>query len=259
MASITLLGAGNVGQHLCKALFKAHHDIVQVYNRTPLHTESLQAMLPQTRFVNEIDALTLNTDLYLIAVSDDAIAEVSDALPLNNGIVVHTSGATSLSVLLKHSNRGIFYPLQTFTAGHEVDFTQIPFCIDANFEQSAEKLIDIASTLSPQVYRLNDQQRIALHVSAVFANNFTNHMFAIAEEICQLNQVPFDIIKPLISETLSKIQTQSPRLVQTGPAKRNDFMTIQAHLDLLKSTPLYSHLYVILSESILTMYQPPYP
>ena len=258
MASITLLGAGNVGQHLFKALLKANHDIVQVYNRTPIHTESLQSLLPQTRVVSEINALSLDSDLYLIAVSDDAIAAVSDALPINNGIVVHTSGATSLSVLQKHLNRGIFYPLQTFTSGHEVDFTQIPFCIDANSEQSADKLMDIASTLSPLVYRLNDQQRSALHVAAVFANNFTNHILSIAEEICQLNQVPFDIIKPLIAETLSKIQTQSPRLVQTGPAKRNDFITIQTHLDLLKSTPLYSHLYVILSESILTMYQSPY-
>ena len=254
MATFTLIGAGNVAQHLAKALHTAGHTIEQVYNRSQNRLQTLQAFLPHTHFTTHLEALSLHSDIYLIAVSDDAIAELSNALPDVAGIVAHTSGATSVNVLSKHLRRGIFYPLQTFTATHAVNFAQVPFCIDANTPADALVLQSIAQTLSPKVYSISDEQRRILHVSAVFANNFTNHLLAIAENICQTHGVPFEILKPLIAETLQKIENQLPQDVQTGPAKRADVHTLNQHLQLLADYPQYQQLYRQLSESIMQMY-----
>ncbi|OWY21917.1 DUF2520 domain-containing protein [Sphingobacteriales bacterium UPWRP_1] len=255
MATITILGTGNVGQHLAKALHSAGHHIVQIYNRTPAHWQELMSFLPKTtQFTTHLAQLLPHTGLYLIAVADDAVAAVSQTMPAVPGVVAHTSGATPMSTLAKHPRRGIFYPLQTFTAAHTVHFEQVPFCIDALLPADAAFLQNIARTLSPRVYAITDEQRRILHVAAVFANNFTNHLLAIADDICQTNGVPFEILKPLIAETLKKTEQQPPRNVQTGPAKRADVHTITQHLQLLETQPQYRHLYRILSESIAKMY-----
>lgn len=256
MARITLLGFGNVGQHLFYAFKKAGHQIIQVYNRTFLHVQPFVALFPKTRFVENLHSLSLDSDLYLIAVSDNAIQIISENLPTVNvgGVVAHTSGATSIKVLNTHPNYGVFYPLQTFTAGHEVDFSRIPICIDGDTESTIYRIEKIAQSLSKLVYRINDRQRSILHVAAVFANNFTNHLFAIAAEICRENKIPFDILKPLIAETIHKIQTQSPDLVQTGPAKRKDLNTIQTHLRLLEEQPEFRKIYQMLSDNIIQMH-----
>ncbi|OWY21009.1 DUF2520 domain-containing protein [Sphingobacteriales bacterium UPWRP_1] len=255
MASITILGAGNVGQHFAKALHQAGHQIVQVYNRTPRRLQALMPYLPPTtQFTTHLQQLLPHNGLYLIAVADDAVAAVAQTMPAVPGVVAHTSGATPMSVLVKHPRRGIFYPLQTFTAAHTVHFEQVPFCIDAALPHDAEFLQAIAQTLSPRVYAITDEQRRILHVAAVFANNFTNHLLAIADDLCKTNGVPFEILKPLIAETLKKTEQQPPRNVQTGPAKRADAQTIAQHLALLQNQPHYQQLYRLLSESIGKMY-----
>lgn len=255
MATITILGAGNVGQHLAKALHAAGHHIVQIYNRTPARLQALMPLLPQTtQFTTQLTQLLPHTGLYLIAVADDAIAAVSQAMPAIPGVVAHTSGTTPMSALAKHPRRGIFYPLQTFTATHTVHFEHVPFCIDALLPADAVLLQNIARTLSQSVYAITDEQRRILHVAAVFANNFTNHLLAIADDICQTNGVPFEILKPLIAETLKKTEQQPPRNVQTGPAKRADVHTITQHLQLLEQYPAYRQLYRLLSDSILALY-----
>lgn len=248
---IVLLGAGNVSYHLSQILTQYGHQILQIYSRTNQHfSDFLPIIQQQTTFTTDLKQINPNADLYIIAVSDTAITMVADQLPLVNGIVVHTSGATSIKTLQKHQKRGIFYPLQTFTKSKKVDWLRIPLCIDGVDEPTQQRLTEIGQQMTPHIHYLNDQQRQALHVAAVFANNFTNHLLSISEQVCHHHQVDFAIIQPLIQETFRKISRQSPQKCQTGPAKRGDQQTIQQHLTLLSPYPEYQVLYHLLSKSI---------
>jgi predicted short-subunit dehydrogenase-like oxidoreductase (DUF2520 family) len=153
-------------------------------------------------------------------------------------LVVHCSGATPMDVLEKHcTNFGIFYPLQTFSINSKPDWSQIPICISSNKVEKTEQLRYLAKALANNVYVISDKQRLALHVAAVFVNNFSNHLFVIGEDICNTEGVSFDILKPLIAETVAKIQVQSPSQVQTGPAIRHDKPTIRRHKAFLEYYP----------------------
>jgi predicted short-subunit dehydrogenase-like oxidoreductase (DUF2520 family) len=246
MIRITLLGSGNVAQHLIKAFTKSETiEIVQVYSRKK---ENLASLIDFDKIVNDFEELK-EADLYIIAVSDKAIAEVSRQLPFQNRIVVHTSGAASLDVLDVKNRKGVFYPLQTFSKSKEIDFSTVPMCLEAENTFDFKVLETAAKSISNVVHAINSDQRKALHVAAVFVNNFTNHLYQIGHEICEEHQVPFEILKPLIQETAEKINTLDPIDAQTGPAKRNDSTTIDAHLDYL-SNENQKNIYKILTQSI---------
>ena len=187
--------------------------------------------------------------MYIIAVSDDAIAQVSENLALDNQLVVHTSGTVTLNALANKNRRGVFYPLQTFSKDKAVNFKTIPLCIEAENEKDATTLKLIANAISDAVYDINSEQRKALHVAAVFVNNFVNHLYQMGNEICDANTIPFEILKPLIQETANKIATLSPKNAQTGPAKRNDLKTIAAHEEFLKDEN-QAAIYKLLTQSI---------
>ncbi|MBW4361558.1 Rossmann-like and DUF2520 domain-containing protein [Flavobacterium taihuense] len=246
MIKITIIGSGNVAQHLIDAFAKSNTiEIIQVFSRSQ---KQIPPLLDSDKITNDWNALK-EADLYIIAVSDDAIASVSSQLPFENRLVVHTSGSAPLSSLSDKNHKGVFYPLQTFTKGKPIDFKTIPFCLETQFENDYALLEKVASSISDNVYKIDSHQRKALHVAAVFVNNFTNYLYQLGNDICQENHVPFDILKPLILETAEKLLTLSPKDAQTGPAKRNDISTIEAHESFL-SNENQSTIYKILTQSI---------
>lgn len=246
MIKITVIGSGNVAQHLIKAFTKSEQiEIVQVFSRKK---ESVLNLVNADRIVTEFANLH-ESDLYIISVSDDAISEVSEQLPFKNQLVVHTSGTTSIDVLDSKNRKGVFYPLQTFSKAKSVDFSIIPICLEAENPEDYTILDTVAKSISEAVFSISSEQRKALHVSAVFVNNFTNHLYQIGQEICVNNQVPFDILKPLILETADKIKVLSPANAQTGPAKRHDYTTIEAHLNYLTDEN-QRNIYKLLTQSI---------
>ncbi|MDQ6472950.1 DUF2520 domain-containing protein [Flavobacterium sp. LHD-80] len=246
MIQLSIIGSGNVAQHLIKAFAKSEAvEIVQVFSRKK---ETLASLIEYDKIVNEFENL-IEADLYIIAVSDNAILDVSQRLPFQNKIVVHTSGAASLDVLDAKNRKGVFYPLQTFSKNKDVDFSIIPMCLEAENTFDFRILETAAKSISNTVFAINSEQRKALHVAAVFANNFTNHLYQIGQEICNEHNVPFEVLKPLIRETAEKINTLNPVDAQTGPAKRNDSTTIQAHLDYLTNEN-QKNIYKILTQSI---------
>ena len=170
-------------------------------------------------------------------------------------IIAHTSGATS-SKVFQHffENYGVFYPLQTFSKERKADFEKLPFCIDGSNQNTQEKLLALANMICPNVYLINDKQRSVLHVAAVFANNFTNYLIAISEQIIVKENIPFDLLKPLINETVAKINENTPQSMQTGPARRGDKATLEKHQQYLDKYPDYRKIYELLSNYIQVFY-----
>ena len=246
MISVVIVGTGNVAQNLYYALQQTDGvNIKQVVGRNSTHLEFVKdKLLVNTDFTN-----IPNADIYLLAISDDAIGTVSGFFKDKNGLVAHTSGATSIAVLNGVKRPGIFYPLQTFTKGKIVSFTSIPICIEANTKTDMELLTDLGKTLSNTVVEINSEQRKPLHVAAVFVNNFTNYLYTLGAEICEEHQIDFNLLKPLITETATKLNDLSPLQAQTGPAKRGDQKTLHNHLQLLKDKH-QREFYTLLSNAI---------
>ena len=246
MIKIVLLGAGNVGTQLCRALQnKEGIQLVQWYNRSKNDRDEATTSLPLTQDLNDI----VEADLYLLSVSDTAIPAMSKALEGKNGLIAHTAGSIAMRALGKHQNHGVFYPLQTFSKQKEVDFCQIPLCLEANNEENLNLLKRVAQAIGGPVHLIDSIQRKALHVAAVFVNNFTNHLYAIGEELCKEHKVPFSVLQPLIAETADKIKHLPPSTAQTGPAARGDQMILEDHLQHLTKES-HQKLYKLISASI---------
>lgn len=241
MIKVVLLGLGNVGMQLAQAFSNTKSiELVQVYNRSPIELKSITT----TTLIHNIK----EADIYIIAISDDAISEFSAQLQLKNKLVVHTSGSVSLQSLQCSANKGVFYPLQTFSKKHKVDFNEIPICIEAENKKDLALLKRLASSISDKVYQIDSEQRKYLHVSAVFTNNFVNQLYKIGYDICNQNKIPFEVLQPLIIESAKKIAMNNPANIQTGPAYRNDQKTISNHLELLAGDE--KKIYKLLTESI---------
>lgn len=244
MFSIVILGAGNVATHMVQAFQNTEEcSVVQVYNHK---ADSLKAFENSTETTTELSQLK-EADLYLLCLKDDIIETVSQQIQTKSGIIAHTSGSQSI---LESPNSAVFYPLQTFSKGSKLNYTKIPFCLEANSEENLNRLKSIASSISNEVFDISSAQRQTLHLSAVFVCNFVNHLYAIGESICLEDDMPFDILKALIQETSAKVQINSPSDVQTGPAIRKDSGTIKKHLDQLNNTT-YKNIYQLLTQSII--------
>lgn len=247
MISVSIIGSGNVAHHLIAAFKQAPEiELIQVLTR---QKSSLTHLLDSPSIITEFNELQ-TVDLIIIAVSDDAIAAVSNQIPFQNQLVVHTSGSVNMEALNDKNRKGVFYPLQTFSKSKAVDFKIIPICLEAQNERDYKTLETVAESISKVIYRVNSEQRKALHVAAVFVSNFVNHLYQMGNEICTENHLSFDILKPLIQETAHKILTLSPPEAQTGPAKRNDTQTINAHLSFLKEEN-QKEIYKLLTKSII--------
>ncbi|MFK7770760.1 MAG: Rossmann-like and DUF2520 domain-containing protein [Saprospiraceae bacterium] len=251
---IVILGAGNVGFHLGKKLHDVGLKIIQVYSRKISKAKRLGKII-KCQSIQNLDDISMDGNLYILAVPDSAIekvaADLSKKIP-NTKLVVHTSGATPSTVLKPYfKTYGIFYPLQTFSFAREVYFDNIPICIDSNLKKHRTLLEKLGKCLSQNVHQINDRERAILHVAAVFVNNFSNNLFTIGEKITSTENLPFDILKPLIKETVEKITQHSPSQMQTGPAKRGDDITIELHLKYLENNfPEFIEVYQTMTQNI---------
>ena len=246
---IVLIGSGNVAFHLAKAFTEAQIPVSQIFGR---NTTELQKISEQFSIPFSTETLA-DADLYIISVSDSSITEVSSLIKNKNVLVAHTSGSVSREALNGNYRKSVFYPLQTFSKSKNLDYSKIPFFIDAENENDEEILKNLASKISKNVMLANDEKRKYIHLTAVFACNFVNHLYARAKEISDSQGIPFDYFLPLIDETTQKIHELEPKLAQTGPAIRNDEKVLKLHESLLTDEEKLK-IYKTLNESIKKMY-----
>ncbi len=249
MITVTLIGTGNVAHHLYSAFSNSENvQLIQVFGRKKgvLGNKEQSAELSKSPIKK--------ADVYMLAVSDDAISEVSQEFKDVRGLVVHTSGGMAMEILPKEIRQGVFYPLQTFSKKRMVPFDNIPLCIEAEQENDKLLLQKLAESISTTIHQVSSEKRAHLHLAAVFVNNFVNHFYKIGADICQNQNFEFDILKPLILETAHKIEELGTEEAQTGPAKRGDSRTIDSHLELLKKNALHKEIYTLLSQSISETY-----
>jgi len=249
---IGFVGAGNLAWHLAQDLEKAGHFIHVIFSRNEENAQILAAQLYDTKVAESLDFSDYDLDLLILAVSDDAIAFVADSLVVQQEtIVVHTSGSKSIEVLsCLGDNYGVMYPLQTFTKEKAINLTEVPFCIEAFNTKTHDLIFDVAKSISHKVVVMASEERRVLHLAAVFTNNFANHMLFWAKTLLDVEEIDFQLLKPLAKETIEKAFTLSPEQAQTGPARRGDFKTMKDHLALIEVNPELSSLYEVLSKSI---------
>ncbi|MFD1142621.1 Rossmann-like and DUF2520 domain-containing protein [Larkinella insperata] len=258
---LSFIGAGNLAWHLAMAFENAAHLICEVYSRDEKNAQQLLSMLYDARLQSDLNFAESESALFVLAIPDDAMEDVAAQLVLpENALVVHTSGSQSLEKLRRlmaiYSDvpvrTGVFYPLQTFSKGTRVlNFEEIPLCIEASDPESEAQLVTLGQELSKTVYLVNSHERMVLHLAAVMACNFTNYLFGVAKDLVDSENLEFDLLKPLIEETVQKaLDARHPALVQTGPARRGDFNTLSLHMNYLNSRPDLLNLYRTLSDGI---------
>ena len=246
---ITIIGAGNVGTVLGRLLREKGHAINQIFSRNHSHAVTLADEL-QARVCNNLEQINKQSDVYIVAVSDDAVDTISASLQLEKQIILHTSGSISIERLRNVSeNYGVLYPLQSLRK-ETGDIPSIPFLVDANNEHALQEITDLALSISPRVIVADDETRLHYHLTAVIVSNFTNHLYALAKEYSDLNEIDFKLLMPLIEEIVRRLNHYEPSEMQTGPAVRGDKNTIQKHLALLEQFPQLRDVYAVLSESI---------
>lgn len=251
MKSIVVIGSGNVAEALSVAFAKAEgYDLVQVFgrNRDRVREISAAAGCGYATLPKELE----KADIYIISVSDRAIFEVAGKLDFRDAVVAHTAGSVGIDEFPANvKNCGAFYPLQTFTAGRKVDIGRVPVFVEGNNAHTAKILLELGQAISGNVYECDSRQRMKLHLAAVFACNFTNHLYAVAETLLDSENIPHDVVKPLIEETAAKaIAATCAAAVQTGPAARNDTGTMQKHEKLLKNDEKLLEIYKLISGDI---------
>ena len=247
MMKISIIGAGNVGINLFETLIKKKGlKIVSLFNRS---IEKILSHRKKTFITNNMEEIK-KSDIYIISTNDDSIEKVSNQLKGRGGLILHTSGSTEMKILSVHKDFGVLYPLQTLTRDKLCDFKKVPVCIEGNSTFNIKKLKKLVTIIGSKCYQVDSKQRLALHVSAVFASNFTNYLFSIAHDICAENKIPFEIFFPLIRETIEKIEKNDPSKIQTGPAIRKDLNTIKKHLNFIKSKNS-KKIYSILTQAII--------
>jgi predicted short-subunit dehydrogenase-like oxidoreductase (DUF2520 family) len=251
---ISIIGSGNVATVLGKIIQNAGHEIVQVLSRNENHARSLAEKFG-CQWGGFRNAIYKNADIYILAISDNSLYHLDQYTSLGNKLVVHTAGSVSQEELKKISeNFGILYPLQSLNKDAET-IPEIPLLIDGNTPVNLETIRQFAQSLSSKVHVANDAQRLSYHIAAVIVNNFTNHLFSVADEYCTQEKINFQYLYPLIDETTERIKHYPPEEVQTGPAIREDIYTLGKHLQVLSAHPDLKYLYLKLSESILKHHQ----
>jgi predicted short-subunit dehydrogenase-like oxidoreductase (DUF2520 family) len=256
--NISIIGAGNLAWHLAPALDNTDFAVREVYSRKPKHAAALVEKLYEAEVKDSLDFSDSNSGIFIVAVTDDAIQDVARKIILpRGGILVHTSGSQPLSALgyAAANNIGVFYPLQTFTKGKKIDFNEVPFFIESEDTETRKVLVAMAKAISKKVHSISSADRKALHVAAVFASNFTNHMLGIAHELLSEHKLSFDLLKPLVSETINKSLALGPRQAQTGPARRGDLEILDRHMEFLENDESIAEIYKVVSQHIVDTYE----
>ena len=247
---IVIIGSGNVASVLGRLFIKNNHEVVQVVSRNKVHAKILADEL-KCPFTDNTGIIDTSAALYLVAVSDGALFDLNNNIHLGKSLILHTAGSVTKDVLKNISvNYGVLYPLQSLRKEKEYD-GEIPFLVDGNTEETKTLIEDFAKTLSANVTKATDDERLKLHVAAVVVSNFTNHLYALAEDFCNKENIDFKLLAPLIKETAERVQTISPATAQTGPAARNDIFTLDKHLQLLSKHPRLKYIYLKLTDSIM--------
>jgi predicted short-subunit dehydrogenase-like oxidoreductase (DUF2520 family) len=257
MQTVSFIGSGNLAWHLAPALDNAGYTVREVYSRNYKHAQALVGRLYQAEVKTSLDFSTSKSTLFIIAISDDSIRELATEIILpNDAILVHTSGSQPLSALgyAATSNIGVFYPLQTFSKAKKVDFASIPIFVESENSDTGKILLKMAKAISKQVKQISSDDRKALHIAAVFASNFTNHMLTLSKEILEANHLNFEMVKPLIVETINKSLSIGPDNAQTGPARRGDMEILDRHMEFLQHDETLAEIYRLISQHIINKY-----
>lgn len=248
-----MLGSGNAATVLCELIANAGHEIIQVASRDEEHAKQLASTYMANSASLKVGHFD-EADIYIIALHDAALDHIENIPALSGKFVIHTAGAISINALKSCSDTyGVIYPLQSLS--RYVDhIPEVPFLIDGNNKQVLQRIEDFAKTFSSKVIAANDTERLNYHISAVFVNNFTNHLYAMTELFCGKEGIDFNSLLPLINETSQRLRKISPFLTQTGPAIRNDTFTLNRHLEALSGDPEMKYLYLKLTESIMKIH-----
>ncbi|MGK6343370.1 Rossmann-like and DUF2520 domain-containing protein [Chryseobacterium sp. DT-3] len=244
-----IIGSGNVAYHMAKAFSLNNIPLIQVFGR---NGEELKKISGELNVPYSTEHLQ-DADLYIICVSDNSVENVSGLITKKNCLVAHTSGSLPKEILKGEYRKSSFYPLQTFSKSKELDYEKTPFFIETENAQDKQLLFEIASKISENVMESSYEKRKYIHLTAVFACNFVNHLFARAKEISDSQEIPFNYFLPLIDETVQKIHEIEPKAAQTGPAVRNDVRILELHEQLLKDESL--EIYKTMNHSIQKMYE----
>ncbi|MCQ2606100.1 MAG: F420-dependent NADP oxidoreductase [Bacteroidales bacterium] len=248
--NVVIIGAGNVGTHFARALKSANIPVLQVVSRTMKSAVELASELGCS-FATDYQDINPHGDIYILCVSDDSISSIVRQLPIQDKLVVHTSGSVGIKVFYDYAtNYGCIYPLQSFSKFKDLNYAEIPVFVEANTEENQQILIDLMKQITPHVQVLSSQQRAIIHLCGVLVNNFSNHLYTLAEMMMKDNQLQFELLKPLLKETYEKMLKYSPYISQTGPAVRNDEIILQRHRDLLADNPDVLNIYNAMTESI---------
>jgi predicted short-subunit dehydrogenase-like oxidoreductase (DUF2520 family) len=256
--SVSFVGSGNVAWHLAPALDNTDFAVKEVFSAHRKNAAALAERLYQAEVKSSLDFSLSPSRIFFICVNDDAIQEIAqDIVVPPNSIVLHTSGSQPMGVLgyTGTENIGVFYPLQTFTKAQKVDFKEIPILIETENADTERILMTMGKAISKKVYKVSSQNRKALHVAAVFASNFTNHMIGIAQEVLEDKGLDLELLKPLIVETINKSLAIGPEKAQTGPAKRGDLEILDKHIEFLQHDEKLAEIYRVISQHILDKYQ----
>jgi predicted short-subunit dehydrogenase-like oxidoreductase (DUF2520 family) len=255
--NVSFIGSGNLAWHLAPALDNTDFAVREVYSRNVANADALVERLYEAKSKATLDFSTSASRIFIVAVPDDAIQEIVREIILpENAILVHTSGSQPLSILAYAGtpNTGVFYPLQTFTKGRKLDFRDIPVFIESENSYTLNALQNVAKAITKKVYAISSAKRKALHVSAVLASNFTNHMLTLSKSVLSEHGLDFDHLKPLIAETINKALTIGPENAQTGPAKRGDLEILDHHMEFLQADEELAEIYRIISQHIVDSY-----
>ena len=251
---VVLIGSGRLAWSLGPAMTEAGHSVLAVWSRSRASAEALGRTL-HAPWETAVENLPRHADLYVIAVSDSGVKDVASKLYVpENALCVHTAGSLPMSLLAPAAERyGVFYPMQTFSKERRVDFKDVPCFLEASSPEAMTRLRAFAGSLSSKVYELTGAGRSRLHVAAVFACNFANHCYALADELLKTTNLPFDLLVPLIDETAAKVHGLSPLTAQTGPAVRGDEAVMAMHRKALADFPEALRLYKMMSDDIVRM------
>ena len=248
---VVIIGAGNVASVFGRLISAANHEIIQVYSRSISSAQSLGKELGCS-FVDNLEAVDLTADIYILAITDNALQSIQDSLFLGDKLVVHTAGSVSKKVLSNISSQyGVMYPLQSLRKDQSADQSIIPLLIDANKESVLSIIEQFAFTLSSVVSIVGDEKRLCLHLAAVIVNNFTNHLYTLTAEYCKNEEVDFKMLQPIIEQTALRLRANLPADLQTGPAIRNDQSTLDKHIQALSNHPELKTIYLTFTESLL--------
>jgi len=252
---IVIIGSGNVATIFAKQLHSNNNTIVQIIARNPISGKALAEKVNAT-FVSDYNHINKNADAYIISVQDDSLPivaqQLENILP-QNALVIHTTGSASINVLKKNSSQyGVLYPLQSLRK-ENTTITNIPLFLDGNTPDALEKIELLAKSISPKIAFANDEQRIKLHIAAVFVSNFPNYLYTLADAFCKEQHIDFSFLLPLMEESVHRLHQFSPKAIQTGPAARGDISTINKHKEILqKEKPELLEVYSFLTEKIVS-------